>query len=109
MTGAEGPCTITIVPTYTESGYGREAQEILDRTFEKFPVDNVEHEGMEIEGERVHRKPALALTKAAYGTDLFGVRSHGYGAIAGMNDGPVATFCVDRAPRPILVHRIHES
>ena len=109
VTGFDIPWTIMFVPTYTESDYGRDAQEMLDRTLEQFRAAHVEHDDVEIETRLVQRKPALALTEAAHDADLLVVGSHGYGALPGMHLGSVATYCVHHAPCPVLVHRTHES
>jgi nucleotide-binding universal stress UspA family protein len=106
VTGFEVPWTIMITPTYTGSDYMLDAEKMLHQTMEKV---RIQHSDVEIETLLVQRKPALALTEAARDADLLVVGSHGYGAIAGMHLGSVATYCVHHAPCPVVVHRTHES
>lgn len=103
VTGFDIPWTIAITPTYTESDYGRDAEDMQTRTMEKFRAS---HPDVEIETRLVQRKPAFALTEAAENADLLVVGSHGYGALPGMHLGSVATYCVHHAPCPVLVHRV---
>jgi nucleotide-binding universal stress UspA family protein len=109
ITAFDIPWTIMIVPTYTESDYGRDAQAMLDQTMEKFREGNPDLTSVPLETRLVQRRPALALAEAARDADLLVVGSHGYGALSGMHLGSVATYCVHHAPCPVVVHRTRES
>lgn len=109
ITAFDIPWTIMIVPTYTETDYGRDAQAMLDQTMEKFRERNPHLADVPLETRLLQRKPALALAEAAQDADLLVVGSHGYGALPGMHIGSVANYCVNHAACPVLVHRTHES
>lgn len=101
ITAFDIPFSMMIHPTKTESDYGQEARKRLDRSLELMgPID------VEFEAQVVQDRPALALTRAAEGAQLLVVGSHGYGALPGMHLGSVASYCVNHAPCPVLVHRV---
>lgn len=100
--GFEVPWTIIFAGSYTESDYHRDAK----AAFQKI-VDGIDSDFKEVQVDMklVQRKPGLALVEASKHAELLVVGSHGYGFMPGLQLGSVASYCVNRAHCPVLVHR----
>jgi len=102
VTGYAVPWTIYITPTYQESDYARDAQEMLEASIASALQ---EVPGVDVEARLLPERPGLALTLAATGAELLVVGARGHGALPDVHLGSVANACVNHAPCPVLVYR----
>lgn len=102
VTGFDIPVTIWITPTYTDTDYARDAQELLDRTVGEATrgVNDVL-----VTTHLIQQPPGRALTGAARGAQLLVVGASSHREFPGGDLGSVASYCVHHAPCPVVVHR----
>ena len=102
ITGYTVPFTILVVPTYTQSDYRRDAEEVLNRTI---LAARDALEGIDFQAHAIEVRPALALLNAAHDADLVVIGSHGFGGFPGMHLGSTAAFMVNHSPCPVVICR----
>ena len=102
ITGYTVPYTILVVPTYTQSDYRRDAEEVLNRTI---LATGDALDGIDFHAHAIETRPALALLNAAEDADLVVIGSHGFGGFPGMHLGSTASFMVHHSPCPVVICR----
>ena len=102
LTGYDVPWTIFLAPTYEDSDYARDAQEMLERTVARACA---EVPGVEVERRLVQERPGRALTMASHGAELLVVGARGHSGMPDVHIGSVANACVNHAHCPVAVHR----
>ena len=102
LTGYDVPWTIFLSPTYEDSDYARDAQEMLEQTVAQACA---EVSDVEVESRLVPERPGLALTMASHGAELLVVGARGHSGMPDVHIGSVANACVNHAHCPVVVHR----